>query len=120
MPNALHVISPYRWQDTWVFDDDSVGLLREPFVFGIPEMIDRMVAGIPGAERGFRLLFSAAPFPGFQAELEWVREEMEGNWYRWSGTSMEGWLCPALYRYFEKAPKRIYVRVEAKSGALAR
>jgi hypothetical protein len=27
---------------------------------------------------------------------------------------MEGWLCPALFKYFEEAPKRIYVQVKAK------
>jgi hypothetical protein len=36
---------------------------------------------------------------------------------------MEGWLCPALFRYFPSAPREIYVKVEplgsgvqAKSG----
>ena len=26
---------------------------------------------------------------------------------------MEGWLCPALLRYFSEAPKQIYVQVKA-------
>jgi hypothetical protein len=25
---------------------------------------------------------------------------------------MEGWLCPALFKYFEKAPKEIYIKAE--------
>jgi len=25
---------------------------------------------------------------------------------------MEGWLCPALFRYFPSAPREIYVEVE--------
>lgn len=33
-------------------------------------MIDGLVSDLPNAERGFRLLFSAAPFPGFQVKLE--------------------------------------------------
>ena len=36
-----------------MFDDGAAGLKREPFVFGIPEMIDLFVAGIPG--RGARI-----------------------------------------------------------------
>jgi hypothetical protein len=28
---------------------------------------------------------------------------------------MEGWLCPALFKYFEKAPKQIYVQAKAKA-----
>jgi len=30
---------------------------------------------------------------------------------------MEGWLCPALFKYFEKAPKEIYVKAEAATKA---
>ena len=63
---------------------------------GIPEMIDTMVANIPNAEKGFRLLFASEPFPGYQVKLEKVREEYEGVWYRWAENG-EGWLCPALF-----------------------
>ena len=78
MPNQILVIAPY-WLDnvgTWVFDDERVGLVQEPFVSGIPEMIDDLVRDIPNARNGFRLLFSASPFPGYQRKLTWVREEM--------------------------------------------
>ena len=75
---------PYRHASTWVFDDPRVGLSQEPFVSGIPEMIDIIVADIPNAEKGFRLLFASAPFPGYQVKLEKVREEYEGVWYRWT------------------------------------
>ena len=44
-------------------------------------------------------------------ELSWLREEMGGNVYRWKG--MEGWLCPALLRYFPQAPEKLYVQVKA-------
>lgn len=27
---------------------------------------------------------------------------------------LEGWLCPALLRYFEEAPRQIYVQVKPK------
>ena len=27
---------------------------------------------------------------------------------------MEGWLCPALFKYYQEAPKEIYVKAEAK------
>src|SRR3712207_4883173 len=83
MSNAIRVIVPYRSAATWVFDDDAVGLRAEPFVSGIPEMIDRLVAHIPDAPKGFRLLFSAEPFPGYQVRLTWLRPEYGGHWYRW-------------------------------------
>ena len=79
MANAIHVIVPYRHASTWVFDDPRVGLSQEPFVSGIPEMIDSIVANIPNAEKGFRLLFASAPFPGYQVKLEKVREEYENK-----------------------------------------
>lgn len=111
--NSLHVLKPYRYQASWVFDDESVGLLREPFVFGIDDMIDRMVAGIPNAEQGFRLIFSPKPFPGYAAKLEWRREEAGGNWYHSPTYGVEGWLCPALFKYFDVAPKEFYAKAEA-------
>jgi hypothetical protein len=82
---------------------------------GIPKMIDDLVQEIPNARGGFRLLFSPAPFPGFQRRLEWVREDMDGNWYRADEPPMEGWLCPALFEYFDEAPRELYVKAEAIS-----
>jgi hypothetical protein len=29
---------------------------------------------------------------------------------------LEGWLCPALFRYFDQAPAQLYVRAEVKGG----
>jgi hypothetical protein len=77
--NAIGVIAPNKYEGMWVFDDPAVGLSREPFVAGIDTMIDRLVTSIPGAERGFRLLFSATPFPGHTVKLEWRREVAGGN-----------------------------------------
>ena len=111
MANVIHVIVPYRHASTWVFDDPRVGLSQEPFVSGIPEMIDSIVASIPNAEKGFRLLFASAPFPGYQVKLEKVRDEFEGVWYRWDDNG-EGWLCPALFLYFPEAPSHLYAKAE--------
>jgi len=110
--NQLMVIAPYWHAGTWVFDDPAAGLEQEPFVFGVPAMIDDLVRDIPDARDGFRMIFSAEPFPGYQQESEWVREEDGGNWYRTEDPVMEGWLCPALFRYFNTAPERLYVRAE--------
>jgi hypothetical protein len=112
--NSLFVIAPYRYEGMWVFDDPRVGLVREPFVSGIDEMIDRLVADIPNAAKGFRLIFSPTPFPGHQAKLEWRRSEYGGNWYWCEQYGVEGWLCPALFKYFEKAPAELYARAEPK------
>jgi len=112
--NAINAVFPYQHNGMWVFDDESVGLRQEPFVSGADEVIDLMVAQVPNAEEGFRLLFSASPFPGHQYNLCWVREEYVGNWYHCEELGLEGWLCPALLHYFPEPPKRIYARVEPK------
>lgn len=110
--NSILVISPYRYQGTWVFDDDRFGLVREPFVAGVPEMIDVLVADIPNADQGFRLTFSARPFPDFEKKLSWVRGDMDGNYYKLEDPPMEGWLCPALFKYFDEAPAELYVKAD--------
>lgn len=110
--NTIMVIQPYWHAGTYVFDDPAVGLVQEPFVSGIPEMIDFLVKDIPDARKGFRLLFSAQPFPGWQQRLVRVREDVGGNWYSAPDLGMEGWLCPALFKYFPAAPAELYVKAE--------
>jgi hypothetical protein len=112
--NSISVIVPYKYEGMWVFDDPAVGLVREAFVAGIDEMIDKLVANVPDAAKGFRLIFSATPFPGYTLKLEWRREEYGGNWYYCPQFDMEGWLCPALFKYFPKAPPELYGRAEAR------
>lgn len=112
--NAINIIAPYKYLGMWVFDDPSVGLIQEPFVAGADAMIDRAVAEIPNAEQGFTLIFSARPFPGHQLRLEWRRAGDSGNWYFSPELAIEGWLCPALLRYFESPPRKIYVQVRKR------
>lgn len=109
--NALTVISPYKHEGLWVFDDPAVGLVREPFVAGIDAIIDLATQHIPNAHEGFNLLFAAQPFPGFTLTLEWRRPEHGGNWYYCEQFDREGWLCAALFHYFEVAPAVLYVTI---------
>jgi len=108
--NSLFTIAPYRFEGTWVFDDERVSLVREPFVAGADTILDLLSAGIPDAEKGFRLTFSAQPFPGYQACFIRGRDEFEGTWYSWPERDIEGWLCPALFKYFPSAPRELYTQ----------
>ena len=112
--NSITVIKPNQWEGLWVFDDDRVGLDKEPFVGGADTLIDLAIErkGITNAADGFLMLFSATPFPGADLKLEWLREEMGGNVYRWPEADHEGWLCPALLKYFESAPTNLYVQLK--------
>ncbi len=108
------MIEPY-WSSglaTWVFDDPAVGLEREPFVSGAPAIIDVLVQNIRNARDGFRLLFSDAPFPGFQRSLTLIREENGGGRYGLDNSAMVGWLCPMLFKYFSQAPAKLYAKAE--------
>ncbi|HSI86228.1 MAG: DUF6717 family protein [Candidatus Methylacidiphilales bacterium] len=114
--NSINIIAPYKYEGFWVFDDPKVGLEREPFVLGIDEMLDKVTTEIPNAAQGFTVIFAAKPFPGYMLKLDWRRAEYEGNWYYSEKLDMEGWLCPALHRYFEKPPQEIYVKVQEKKS----
>lgn len=111
--NAILTIKPYWRNGTWVFDDKRVNLYHEPFIAGMPEIISHLAKDISDAKNGFRLLFSAKPFPGYQMKLTWLRKENGGNWYYSNDLKMEGWLCPALFKYYKKAPKEMYAKAEA-------
>jgi hypothetical protein len=112
--NVINVIAPYKYLDMWVFDDARFGLVQEPFVSGTDTLIEHAVATLPGAENGFIMLFSATAFPGYQILLEWRRSDMGGNWYYERELNLEGWLCPALYKYFDEAPRQLFLQVRAK------
>jgi hypothetical protein len=116
MVNAISVIFTYKYEGMWVFDDDIVGLVREPFVGGADVLIDkpRDAKGIKNGDKGFRLIFSAGEFPDYDYKFKWVREGDGGNWYFSDDFNMEGWLCPALFAYFEQAPTEIYTKFEPK------
>jgi Family of unknown function (DUF6717) len=112
--NAIVVIAPYKYLGMWVFDDARVGLVQEPFVGGADVIIERAVESIPYAEAGFVMLFSSTPFPGHQFRLSWRRAADGGNYYYSQVHDMEGWLCPALFKYFDEAPKDLYFQVKPK------
>jgi hypothetical protein len=42
----------------WVFDDPSLGLVKEPFVGGADTMIDYATAHLSNADQGFLGVFS--------------------------------------------------------------
>jgi hypothetical protein len=115
MSNSIRVIFPYRSNRVWMFDDDAMGLYREPFVCGIPEMLSVLVGDIQEPYIGFALYFSDQQFPGFQIKMDLLGPEDGGNWYKLTvgETEMKGWLCPALFKYFDAAPASIYAKAEA-------
>ncbi len=127
--NSVMVLHPYKQHPAssiWVFDDSRHDLVAEPFVGQINDMMDRLLEakGISteGLPYAFSLVFSAAPIPSHDLHLEWVsgdtkNETAMGNIYTCPAYGIEGWLCPALFHYFGKAPEHIYIKVEAGKGS---
>lgn len=112
--NQINAIKPYYWEGLWVFDDADKGLDKEALVSGMPELIEIATKqlAIKDPQKGFVALFSKDQFPGAQICLDWVREDMSGNVYEWKAVGREGWLCPALFHYFDGAPKQIHIQLK--------
>ena len=71
--NSILSIHPYYHNGLWVFDDDRVGLEKEPFVSGADEFIEyglKKMGRLDDGKKGFNMLFSLIPFKGYQFELE--------------------------------------------------
>lgn len=115
--NSIFVIHPYLDKGgVLVFDDPAHGLLVEAFVAGADLIIlgAAVRAGIKD-KSSFTLIFSETEFPGYQAKA--VRtgkgDGGSGDWY--SVNDAQGWLCPALLKYFPVPPSNIYFAVKEKS-----
>lgn len=111
--NAITVIHPYKDHGIWVFDDDKVGLVKEPFVAGADIMLDI----VTGNADKCSLMFSANEFPDAEYKVNIIGPGVGGGTdYIFEGKingakiSHKLWLCPALFKYFEKAPETIYFR----------
>ena len=75
-------------------------------------VMKNLTKAYPGGREVFKGI-TLSFFPDAKIVLDWVREEGGGNVYRWAEKDMEGWLCPALFKYFEQTPQKLYVQVKA-------
>ena len=113
--NALFTLTFYRHDGQWVFDDERRGIMVEPLVCGADDVFD-VLSGRHADDRINRCTvnFSASPIPGHDVHATYLRPEDGGS--RYSTTDMTGdtpfefWLCPALFAYFDRAPKDLYVQ----------
>lgn len=109
--SELFAIVPYKVRGQWCFDDVDKGIVAEPFVAGMSEMIDKAV----GDKDGFTICFCDETFCGFEYTLELVGEEAGGAWYRCPQLNRIGWLCPVLRKYYPgTVPRIIYVAIGAR------
>ena len=108
--NAITTLKVYRHNDMWVFDDDDRELVKEPFVGGTDTIISVLMDQMNIDDDKVIITFSCGEFPGAQITYEWMHPSGSGNQYWCPQLDMEGWLCPALLKYFDTPPKKIYVQ----------
>lgn len=107
--NALFTIFPYKKGNTWMFDDESRGIVMEPFVGGADTLLDKVCGG----KSEITAIFSPTPFRDHQFVLEKVEGDEYGTTFRCPEyDNHEAWLCPALFAYLYPAPDKIYVQIK--------
>jgi predicted TIM-barrel fold metal-dependent hydrolase len=101
-PDRFAIVKPVDPDDPAV-GDVIAGWKQTPGAVGIRIMMTKESKRGPNA------------FPGHQYRLDWRRAEGGGNWYYSADLDMEGWLCPALFRYFSDAPMSLYAQIKARA-----
>lgn len=112
MSNVIQILELRRVASTWVFDDRSKGIKNEPFVAGVPTVIDQILLRKQITDSSVMALFSGEDFPGTDVALEFEKLDKNGAWYQLNG--MRGWFCPCFWNYFDKKdpPKKLYISLE--------
>jgi hypothetical protein len=123
MNNSMLTIQLYRFAGTWAFTDEARELMHEPFVLGMPKIIDKVLKDNNIVSDQPKILFSAKPFPFHQGYLHYKNFESGGVWYdlfsrtnedkKYVNQNLTGWLCPATLKYFPVHPEYIYFKLEA-------
>ena len=118
--NDVSAISAYRDNGFWVFDDESRGLDKEPFVAGADILMDYMSGRIlDESKNSVNFYFAKRPLPDFDVKL--TRHKSDGHDGTYYFVDFPGfnadkggpiWLCPALLKFFRKAPRNIYVKIQ--------
>ena len=96
----------------WIFDDERLGIVKEPFVEGTSEMIDSL---IPEEEWGDEHVVTASDYAlkGEYYLTFLIDFDKETSWstYHCLGFGQHK-LCPVLLKYFEEPPQDIYFMIE--------
>jgi hypothetical protein len=86
--NSLYVTNIYNHEGTYVFDDTPVGLVREPFIISMPQIIEHQMGGPIDT---ITAIFSAAAFPSYNTVLKRLHPEYGGTRYELDGSHLQGW-----------------------------
>ena len=106
--NSIFTIIPHKLDGQWVFDDESTELYKEAFVAGADDLLEILSDG----KDSVVMLFSEEPFPEYTVRIEYIGPELGGSNYFCEEYNHKLWLCSALFKYFEEAPKAIYIKIK--------
>tara|TARA_R100001443_G_scaffold114221_2_gene129903 strand:- start:1213 stop:1572 length:360 start_codon:yes stop_codon:yes gene_type:complete len=100
-------INPYRiGGGMFAFDDPVTGLIREPFIGGANYHLDKFA----GNRNDCVIAFSGNEIPDYDVKLKLQdTDKLSGSNYD-DQDGRNVWLCPALFKYFETAPKKLYIK----------
>ena len=99
-----------------MLDDREHGMMHEPFVFGMEQLLDRFAETMPHAHDGFQMYLSDKKMPDIRglptgSAGVLIRKEADagGYWYYSSYFDLRGWMGNGgLTRYFSEPPSIIY------------
>ena len=108
--NQINVLHIFKENGVWMFNDEEIGLFKEPFVSSMGDIIEMFVDG----RDKFKAFISHSPIHQGTLILQRIEDGMDGLYriYDNDPSSVIGWLCPALLKYFEYYPKFIYVKIK--------
>ena len=122
--NSIYTLDAYRDNGMWVFDDDAVGLVKEPFVAGADIVFDHMAERhLDGTRDRVSVAFSTTPIPDYDVSATITGADgYNGHYYKVTkfvgDDDMVGfpfWLCPALLLYYTNAPQDIYIKITSNA-----
>ena len=111
----IFTLTFYRHQGQWVFDDERRDIFVEPLVCCADDVFD-VISGRCDDDSINRCTvnFSSSHITGFALHATYLGPEFGGSRYNTADMTpdapFEFWLCPALFAYFDRAPKDLYVQ----------
>jgi hypothetical protein len=114
--NALFEISLYRIGKTWFFDDKDREIIREPFVAGASEIIQKYLnkKGLGRRRKNISIIFSTTWIPNWDIHLVCTEKCGKTSAYYKDQEEDVCWLCPAQIKFFGQIADEIYATINNK------
>lgn len=93
---------------SWIFDDPTFGIKKEPFVMGTSELIDVIKQKKKIKKEELEIIASDVAFEGCKKTVL-LHHDKETKWSKYFSKDYgDHFLCPVLLTYFKEPPKELY------------